>query len=78
MINKIFQKPNGVVSRMNPNMIHQIFMEGVMGCVDSNIMHGEIPERMLVQGLEQPVHPENPILDNRQYHHVPCQRSCYA
>jgi hypothetical protein len=39
-----------VVSRVNPNMIHQIFMDGVVGLpgLESHDVHGENPERMPV------------------------------
>jgi hypothetical protein len=41
-------------------------------------VHGENLERMLVQGLEQPTHPKNPIPDHRHYYHAPPQRSYCA
>jgi hypothetical protein len=37
----------------------------------SHDAHGENPERMPVQGLEQPTHPENLTPNHRHYHHAP-------
>jgi hypothetical protein len=55
----------GVVSCVNPNMIHQIFIESVVGCPVSHV-YGENLESMPVQGLEQPTHPENSTSGHKQ------------
>jgi hypothetical protein len=63
-----------VVSRVNPNMINQILMDGVVGCPISNIvmcMEKLLQTNMPVQGLERLTHPENPTLDYRHYDHAP-------